>query len=158
MFDRVVVQPQQTRVEYVTKQVDVKRAPTDESVKLLREMEQAAMERVISAGKIENNLIHADWRVFQSQTSFGVKVHYRIRVNGTERRESFDVDDFLNVKQDCRLQALADEVRKHILEMLAKLITEDFFRSAVHEYSLWLNGALVPMTDNASIKAEEHPI
>jgi len=52
MFDRVTVQ---NRTEYVTKEVIEKRAPTDESVKLLREMEAAAQAEVIKALKIEGN-------------------------------------------------------------------------------------------------------
>jgi hypothetical protein len=52
MFDRVTVQ---NPTQYVTKEVIEKRAPTDESVKLLREMEAAAQAEVIRAIKIEGN-------------------------------------------------------------------------------------------------------
>lgn len=46
MFDRTFIQP--TRTEYVDRNVTVteKRAPTDESVKLLAEMEEAARARI----------------------------------------------------------------------------------------------------------------
>lgn len=52
MFDRVTVQ---NPTQYVTKEVIEHRAPTDESVKLLREMEAAAQAEVIKALKIEGN-------------------------------------------------------------------------------------------------------
>ena len=42
MFDRTVIVPGRTQTEYVTREVHEHRAPTDASVKLLREMEQKA--------------------------------------------------------------------------------------------------------------------
>jgi hypothetical protein len=49
MFDRTIIVPGRTRTEYVTREVHEHRAPTDESVKLLREMEQKARDQVIDA-------------------------------------------------------------------------------------------------------------
>ena len=49
MFDKIILAPGRTRTEYVTREVHEHRAPTDESVKLLREMEQKARDQVIEA-------------------------------------------------------------------------------------------------------------
>jgi hypothetical protein len=45
----LIVAPTQHTTEYVTREVHEHRAPTDESVKLLREMEAKAQEQVIEA-------------------------------------------------------------------------------------------------------------
>ena len=50
----VVPVPGETRTEYVTKTVHEHRAPTDASVKLLREMEQAAEAKVVNAVRVGN--------------------------------------------------------------------------------------------------------
>ena len=44
----------ETRTEYVTREVHEHRAPTDASVALLREMEQAAQTKVIEAVRVGN--------------------------------------------------------------------------------------------------------
>jgi len=64
MFDTYVAP---TRTEYVTREVNVteKRAPTDESVKLLREMEQAADAKRIAAMKLEGNAFKGHIEVWQ---------------------------------------------------------------------------------------------
>jgi hypothetical protein len=49
MFDRIVLAPSRTQTQFVTREVREHRAPTDESVKLLREMEQKAKDQVIEA-------------------------------------------------------------------------------------------------------------
>lgn len=49
MFDRTIIVPGRTRTEFVTREVHEHRAPTDESVKLLREMEQKTKDQVIEA-------------------------------------------------------------------------------------------------------------
>lgn len=49
MLDRTVVFPERSHTEYVTRAVHEHRAPTDDSVKLLREMEKKARDQVIEA-------------------------------------------------------------------------------------------------------------
>lgn len=57
MFDRTVVLPTRTRTEFVTREVHEHRAPTDESVKLLREMETKAREQVTQATHVFDTAI-----------------------------------------------------------------------------------------------------
>lgn len=53
MFDTFIAP--RPRTEYVTREVHEHRAPTDESVKLLREMEAAADAKRIASFKLEGN-------------------------------------------------------------------------------------------------------
>lgn len=52
---QIVVLPGESRAEYVTRNVHVHRAPTDESVRLLKEMEQAARDKVDHSIRLEGN-------------------------------------------------------------------------------------------------------
>lgn len=51
MFNRslTILAPERHTTEYVTRQVHEHRAPTDDSVKLLREMEDKAREQIVKA-------------------------------------------------------------------------------------------------------------
>lgn len=55
MFNRTLVLPTINKTEYVTREVHEHKAPTDESVKLLREMEAKAREQVIASISLDNN-------------------------------------------------------------------------------------------------------
>jgi hypothetical protein len=54
MFDRIVVQPRPQRIYNHTEIIE-KRAPTDESVRILKELEEKAASKVLSAVAVESN-------------------------------------------------------------------------------------------------------
>jgi len=64
----IVLQPR-TETHYVDRTVTVNRAPTDESVKLLKEMEKAAQDKVIESVKVGDThfecVVHV-WREMES--------------------------------------------------------------------------------------------
>lgn len=68
MFNKIVLLAQPARTEYVTRTVHEHRAPTDESVKILREMEQAARADILASRNLKNNVfegtleLHEDHR------------------------------------------------------------------------------------------------
>lgn len=70
----IVIIEQPTRTEYVTREVNVHehRAPTDESVALLREMESAAKDEVIKAVRVADTrfecVVHT-WLDFMSDST-----------------------------------------------------------------------------------------
>ena len=65
MFDRTFIVPGKTRTEYVTREVHEHRAPTDASVKLLKEMEAAADAKRIVSFKLEANAMTGAIEVWQ---------------------------------------------------------------------------------------------
>lgn len=52
MFDRTFIAPTVERTSYVTKEIHEHRAPTDQSVALLKEMEEAARAKLIESVKV----------------------------------------------------------------------------------------------------------
>jgi hypothetical protein len=118
MFDRslAIIQPRVT--EYVDRHVTVKRAPTDESVTLLREMESAARAQVDNSVSVGDNgfegVIHT-WRDMLSDTTIhrclfalnGRKMDVKVELR------SFDYDHGKAI--DALRAAIADKISVEIL-------------------------------------------
>lgn len=97
------LQPRHT-TEYVTREVNVHRAPTDKSVALLKEMEQAARDKVLETIRLENNgfeavchrmVNYADndtiWKCIYSLNDKRFETTVRL----SDRRDPMDVVDML---------------------------------------------------------------
>ena len=126
MFDRIVMHAPQ-RTEYVDRNITIteKRAPTDQSVKLLSEMETAAEDRLVCRGEIRNNTMSVQWNVFQDIASamMDYKVVVRIKLNGTEHLLKFNIDYKYGKDQE----AVVVAVRDKIAELIATQIMIDAF-------------------------------
>jgi hypothetical protein len=61
-----------------------RRAPTDESVRLLSEMEAAAEKRVLARGYLDDNALHARWTIVYSNESDARELYLRMSFNGRE--------------------------------------------------------------------------
>ena len=112
MFDTYI--SPRPRTEYVTREVNIteKRAPTDESVKLLREMEQAADAKRIAAMKLEGNSFNGCIEVWQEPAQ-----GYMIFA-----RAAFDING-----KRCVAKASVDEAKPdgwHKVELMQALHTE----------------------------------
>ena len=57
MRQSIVVIPQQTRTEYVTRTIHEHRAPTDESVRLLKEFEEKAVQKIVKSVHIADTAL-----------------------------------------------------------------------------------------------------
>lgn len=112
---------QPERTEYVTRTVNVHehRAPTDQSVALLKEMEKAATDKIVESMRVTNSdfeaVIQWYWDVMNDQTvgvavfSIGgtkLRAEHRGRVDRMEQST-----DFILALRD----AMAKEIANHIL-------------------------------------------
>jgi hypothetical protein len=130
MFDTYVTRGRDT--QYVTKEVNIteKRAPTDESVKLLREMEDKARAQLILQVHLPDGPVPlsavVQHDVMRGGTWFGVKV----MVGGREKVLKWHTD--LDYSAD-RQKAL-DEVFKGCCEAVASVlmegVTQELFKRA----------------------------
>jgi hypothetical protein len=92
MFDRVIVNPQRGPTDqYVT--VTERRAPTDESVRLLQEMEAAVTERVIARYGLQNSMIDAEWIAMKVPQRREVRVLCRVKLREKEFRAERMLDE-----------------------------------------------------------------
>lgn len=126
MFDRTVIHAPQ-RTEFVDRNITVteKRAPTDESVRLLSEMELAAEQKLICRGEIRNNTLAAQWNVFQDFASgmMDYKVAVRVKLNSTDHTLRFPVQ----YKYGNDEQAVVLAVRDKVAELIATQILMEAF-------------------------------
>jgi len=122
MFDvhRHITKPQHITV---TETRHEHRAPTDESVRLLREMEQAAKEKLISVTRLEGNTLNATWHMFNDWHADGLKAFCRFELNGAEHRMEVQIPRELRYKPD----EIGARIWEEITKELAKILTIELF-------------------------------
>lgn len=105
-----------TRTEYVTQNVNIteKRAPTDESVKLLREMEDKAREQVEQSINVGGNGFECVVNIHKEALSMDTVAVALFKLNGRSLRaearvEGWDRDDIAKLAPRLR-----DEVAKEL--------------------------------------------
>ncbi len=106
-----------TKTEFVTKEVHEHRAPTDESVRLLNEMQHEAAKNLIRTAHIENTVLR-DAIAGMTQDCFGdYEVWYRFTVNHHEVMGDFKVSKFDFNREGERIicQRLTEELAHHIM-------------------------------------------
>jgi hypothetical protein len=98
----------------VYKTVTEKRAPTDESIRLLREMEAKATEQVIKSQKLDNNLITATLWHYKDHLTWKEKYKVLAKING----KTIDIDIELNDNEDQFTEIFNAVARRLAAELL----------------------------------------
>ena len=111
--------PQRTQTQYVTKEVHEYRAPTDESVKLLREMEQKAKNEVINSIQLESNYLKANVYLYADPMSFGNMFRVVFDING----HSYVSD--IDIPTDAPTEVIVEKLHRGISDVIAQKILED---------------------------------
>lgn len=122
MFDRTIVHqaPDHIRAEIT---VTEKRAPTDDSVRLLREMEAKAKAEVIKAVAINDNLFNGVIHTMFDALSYRATVRLVYSMNGKKLTTDYHIDDSRSL--DDSIAGLIDAVARDIaVEILRKPISE----------------------------------
>ena len=92
--------------------VTEKRAPTDESVRLLREMEKEALNKIIKNIDLSNNQFYARLLVFEDPLNFNSKGKVLFSLNG-KTHELYVSFGFLEPKEDM-IKMCYEELAKYI--------------------------------------------
>lgn len=129
----VVSVSQPTRTEYVTRNIHEHRAPTDESVRLLREMEQAARDSVEQSFNVGGNGFECVVTVNREFASNDIIARAVFSLNGKRmtaegRVRGFEISDPTKLFQTLRdnvAQVIAGEVIEHSFSMLLKQVRRD---------------------------------
>lgn len=122
MFDRTIVHqaPDHIRAEI---NVTEKRAPTDDSVRLLREMEAKAKAEVIKAVAINDNLFNGVIHTMFDALSYRTTVRLVYSMNGKKLTTDYQINDSRSL--DDSIAGLIDAVARDIaIEILRKPISE----------------------------------
>ena len=120
MFDRITFP---TRVERVTEHRHEHRAPTDQSVALLRELEREAADKVLSVNRLQNNVLHAEWSVTDNPINMELTAVCRMKLNGKEIRFTTDLERPWDKKHvETIVRSLVERLAQHLV---AELLTEN---------------------------------
>ena len=115
MFNKTyVTTPSRT---YTENTIIEKRAPTDESVRLLYDMENAAREKIKDSIRLENSIIDCVIHVVDDMTSFGKKYGAVFKINGLRLTAIYETHYDNKSKEDIAIgirDAIAKEVANHI--------------------------------------------
>ena len=113
----------ETLVPYV-KTVHEHRAATDESVKLLNEFQEKAVENILHAFKLKDNIIEADGFFIQaSPVDYNIEFHCKFKLNSNEYyvKEKINCFDF---RQDIRKYFDNMEYRSAAINLIYKKVSE----------------------------------
>ena len=97
------------------------KAPTDESVRLLREMEESARDRVIAAWVPEKgNMVGAVVQMRRRHDADASDIWVRFEINGTKFEERFDGPDSRTMDLDEAVSAFVKSFAQHVTEMVVR--------------------------------------
>lgn len=118
MFDKIILAPGRTRTEYVTREVHEHRAPTDESVKLLREMEQKARDQVIEAIHVGDTTFECVLHTLKRPMDDSTELLAIFSMNGKKMTVSHREHNWMGTKAELVIKlrdAMAKEIATTIL-------------------------------------------
>lgn len=117
------------RTEYVIREVNItdKRAPTDQSVALLKEMEEAARQKIITTIPLADNSINGEILLEKGAFGFKRRAVLIARINGVK------IEVLAESDEDKSWQELADKLVRATAERLAiELIAPAFAQALSH--------------------------
>src|SRR6185369_4164674 len=117
MFDRVTVVAGRPRTEYVTREVHEHRAPTDDSVKLLREMEAKAREQVIQAVHVGDTTFECVCHMQKNHTDGSTTLMAIFSLNGKKMTAEFNEQEWRSDKfkmVEGLRAAVADKISREV--------------------------------------------
>jgi hypothetical protein len=94
------------------------RAPTDASVKLLTELEQAAEDRVVDRMKLKSGSLELGVTVFKYCEDLSYGVELRTDLNGKVIQHRFRMNDFEYRSIQARVAKIREEAGKFIADQL----------------------------------------
>lgn len=126
-------------------EVEVKRAPTDKSVKLLREMEAAAEKSVLTSGVERLSAGFMYWDAVHDFT--GVRMVIQVMLCEKQKMieipiSRFEIIEHRSPERMCNL--IQSKVHAAITEAVAQSIGEQFFRAAAPKISALIGNLLGP--------------
>lgn len=122
--------PQRTETTFVTREVHEHRAPTDDSVKLLREMEQAARDQVDQTIRVEDSPIDClmQINIDLANRERVARVHFKI--NGVQRVVETRVKDAADPL------TFSQEIAADVAQKIAAEILHEPFVKALQDKAL----------------------
>lgn len=113
MFNKTLIIAGRTRTEYVTREVHEHRAPTDESVKLLKEMEEKAADKIVDSVRVGNTTFECVVHTFKDYINDTTELKAIFSLNGKRMTASHTLRN-LDKREDQGWIALRDKIAQEI--------------------------------------------
>lgn len=119
-----------TRTEYITKDVNVKeyKAPTDDSVKLLNEMQEKTLANIVKQFSVQDNEFNFGVMSYKNPVRYTTEVIIKFSLNRKQYEVSLDVDEFKS--KDGQVQ----DIYKGLCSKLAEIFTVGVLESLQTKY------------------------
>lgn len=121
MFDRIIVSRPKTEYVPYEKTIVEKKAPTEESIRLLNEMQTEARKNIVKSITVEDNTFKYHISLFANTLTLGHTAIFKYSVNGTEYVKELPIPDSVGSSR-----ALAgfvfDAVREELLETIGRML------------------------------------
>lgn len=118
MFDTTIIQPVRDQHHHHRTDVHEHRAPTDDSVKLLKEMESAALDKLLGSVKLENCPVSGVVHMMQDHFNLEYKYIIEYKIGSRTERVNVTMDihsgDSIHQAQEKTFIKLRDELAKDI--------------------------------------------
>ena len=110
--------------------VTEKRAPTDESVRLLNEMQQKAFDNIVSCVQLDNNeLKDITWWIYPDYASFTEKARVRFSLNGKI------FDEIITLPCDrTKMEEVPKMILERVVEIIATKVTMKLFEKNLNTF------------------------
>jgi len=115
MFDAISIRTGGTSHYHETHE---HRAPTDESVRLLKEMEEAALNKIIGYTKLENNTLKGEVYVTRDSMRMETTAIARFLLNGQEIKITIPLGDMMFE----RIEAVKERIWEAITKAVSRVI------------------------------------
>jgi len=129
MFN-TIINHQKEFVPY-TKNVEIKenRAPTDESLALLKEMEEKVLKKITQSFATDNNIFSASMSLVESEAIFKSQLLVKFQLNGKDYVFIQDLNRFKNIEENIKLftTRLSEFIAKNIIEKLVDQKEQSIF-------------------------------
>lgn len=109
-------------------EITERRAPTDESVRLLSEMERAAENRLVSVMRCESNKLKFTAHVFEIMGGFENRMRVRCALNDEVMDFDVNLDDARFDSQEAMILKCRDEIAKQIANRILIADADTLFR------------------------------
>lgn len=120
MFNKYITN-QVTRREHSSSLINIteKRAPTDESVELLKDMEKSALKNIIDIIDVKNNLFSG--RIIKlAKIDMSVNFIVKMKINNKEISFEVNVPDYPDMDAQSQIEIFFENASKELLMILLK--------------------------------------
>lgn len=124
MFDKIHITPAKSENTFHTHNISLNRAPTDESLKLLKEFEEKAEEKYLSKFEVadnELNLLSLDaWHEFTGERTCVIK----FKLNGQEYTSKQKTKQVFDDSKEGRVEQARGLIQKMADEIVLLIVTK----------------------------------